>query len=100
MKPLTTEWSYQIFIDSENPCSYGLYQYSCIPLSEAINRAKRSYWDDGPYPSHKPNWNDQDEIDFYVSSIQRTQTEIYVETEMIYSRWRKKSLEEVVLEAS
>ena len=100
MKPLTTEWSYQISINSKNLCSYGLYQYSCIPLSEAINRAKRSYWDNGPYPIREPNWNDPDEIDFYVSKVQRTQTETYVETEMIYSRWDQKSLEEVVLEAS
>ena len=93
---MATNWYYQIWIGSEYEGRFaGYYEYSGIPLSEAIDRAKRSYWDDGvDYPVREPNWNDPDEIDFYVSKVQRSQSEI----QTIYTESCQKSLEQIVQE--
>lgn len=94
---MATKWYYQIWIGSEHEGRFAAYyEYSGIPLSEAIDRAKRSYWDDGPYPIREPDWNDPNEIDFYLSKIMRSQSEI----QTIYTESCQKSLEQVVQEAS
>ena len=92
---MATKWYYQIWIGSEYEGRFaGYYEYSGIPLSEALDRAKRSHWDDGPYPIREPNWNDPNEIDFYVSKVMRSQSEI----QTIYTESCQKSLEQIVQE--
>ena len=94
---MATNWYYQIWIGSEHEGRFAAYyEYSGIPLSEAIDRAKRSYWDDGPYPIREPDWNDPNDIDFYLSKVMRSQSEI----QTIYTASCQKSLEQVVQEVS
>ena len=91
-----TYWYYQIWIgDEKNGSDAACYEYTDMTLSEACDEAMLQFWYDNDYPN-KPFWNYPDEIDFYISKVQRSQSEI----QSIYTLGTPSTLEHAIKEAS
>ena len=91
-----TYWYYQIWIgDEKNGSDASCYEYTDIKLSDACEKAMLQFWHDNDYPN-EPCWNYPDEIDFYISKVQRSQSEI----QTIYTLGTPSTLEHAIKEAS
>ena len=93
---MTTKWYIQIWIgDEKNGSDASCYEYTDIKLSDACDKAMLQFWHDNDYPN-EPCWNYPDEIDFYISKVQRSQSEI----QTIYTLGTLSTLEHAIKEAS
>ena len=90
-------WYYQIWIgDEKHGSDCACYEYKDMKLSEACDKAKLQFWYDHDYPSREPNWSNPEEIDFYISKVQRSQSEI----QTIYTLGTPDTLEHTIKEAN
>ena len=93
---MATNWYIQIWIgDEKNGSDAACYEYKDIKLSEACDKAMLQFWHDNDYPNES-YWNYPDEIDFYISNVQRWQSEI----QTIYTLGTPSTLEHAIKEAS
>jgi len=91
-----TYWYHQIWIgDEKNGSDAACYEYTDIKLSDACDKAMLQFWHDMDY-SNEDGWNYPDEIDFYISKVQRSQSEI----QTIYTLGTPDTLEHAIKEAS